>query len=109
MNLENSNRASGAALAFIAGSVIFIVLTIAAKVLITVPDIDADPGALRSQALAQMRTTENTTLTELGWADVARGLVRLPIETAMQKTEQAWQNPAAARADLIAREKKAAA
>ncbi len=68
--VENSNRASGAAIAFIVGSVIFIVLTVAAKILITVPDIDADPGALRSQALTQMRAMETTNLTELGWADV---------------------------------------
>ncbi len=109
MTVQNSNRATGAALMFIIGSLVFIVLTIVAKCVITVPDIDADPGALRSQALAQLRTTEHTNLTELGWADNARGLVRLPIETALQITAQAWQNPAAARADLIAREKKATA
>jgi hypothetical protein len=34
--------------------------------------------------------------------------VRLPIETAMQLAAQQWQNPAAARADLIARAEKAA-
>jgi hypothetical protein len=109
MSILNTNRASGAAIAFIGGSLIFIFLTIGAKVMITVPDIDADPGALRSQALLQMRATEHTNLTELGWADVSRGIVRLPIETALQKAEAAWQNPAAARADLIAREKKATA
>ena len=109
MTLEKTNRASGAVIAFIIGSVIFIVLTVVAKFAITVPDIDADPGALRSQALAQMRVTESTNLTELGWADATRGLVRLPIETAMQKSEQLWQNPAQARAELLAREKKAVA
>ncbi|HEY4416597.1 MAG TPA: hypothetical protein VGO57_12985 [Verrucomicrobiae bacterium] len=109
MSLENTNRASGAVIAFIIGSLIFIVLSVVAKFAVTVPDIDADPGALRSRALVQMRAVESTNLTELGWADVSRGLVRLPIETAMQKAEKLWQNPAQARAELIAREKKAVA
>jgi hypothetical protein len=109
MSVEKSNNASGAAIAFIVGSVIFIVLTVAAKLLTNVPDIDADQGSVRSKALAQIRATETTNLTSVTWADTQRGIVRLPIELAIQKTEQAWQDPAAARADLIARAKKAAA
>jgi hypothetical protein len=36
-------------------------------------------------------------------------VVRLPIETALQLTAQQWRNPAAARAELIAREEQACA
>ena len=32
-----------------------------------------------------------------GWIDQQRGLVRLPIDVAMQIAAQEWQNPAAAR------------
>ncbi len=109
MNPENANRASGAAIAFIVGSLIFIVLAVAVKFLTAVPDVDADAGVKRSQALTQIRGTEYTNLTQLGWVDQSRGIVRLPIETALQAAEQAWQNPAQARADLIEREKKAVA
>ena len=109
MNPENANRASGAVIAFIAVSLLFIVLTVAAKFLTTVPDVDADAGTKRSQALTQIHGTEYTNLTQLGWVDQSRGIVRLPIQTALQAAEQAWQNPAQARADLIEREKKAAA
>ena len=109
MNPENANRASGAVIAFIVGSLVFIVLTVAVKFLTTVPDVDADAGAKRSQALTQIHGTEYTNLTQLGWVDQSRGIVRLPIQTAMQAAEQAWQNPAQARADLIEREKKATA
>ena len=109
MNPENANRASGAVIAFIAGSLVFILLTVAAKFLTTVPDVDADAGAKRSQSLTQIRGTEYTNLTQLGWVDQSRGIVRLPIQTALQAAEQAWQNPAQARADLIEREKKAVA
>lgn len=109
MTPQKTNNASGAAIAFIVGSVIFIVLTVAAKLMTTVPDVDADQGSVRSKALAQIRATETTNLTSVTWADQSRGIVRLPIEVAIQKAEQVWQDPAAARADLIARAKKAAA
>ncbi|MGC9941020.1 MAG: hypothetical protein ABSE48_04250 [Verrucomicrobiota bacterium] len=109
MTPEKANSASGAAIAFIVGSLVFIVLAVAAKLLITVPAVDADAGAKRSQALAQIRGNEYTNLTEVGWIDQSRGIVRLPIDAALQAAEQAWQNPAQARADLIEREKKAVA
>jgi hypothetical protein len=109
MTLQNSNRASGAALAFIAGSVVFALLAVIAKLAISVPAVDADAGDKRSIILAQMRASDRTNLYELGWADLPRGLVRLPIATAMKMTEQAWQHPAQARADLIDREEKASA
>ena len=73
------------------------------------PAIDADRAALRSKALADLRAAEATALTTAGWVDQDRGIVRLPIETAMQLSEKAAQNPVAARAALIARAAKAAA
>ena len=109
MNPEQANRASGAAVALIIGSLVFIVLTAAARFLSRVPDIDADSEAIRSATLAKIRATETTNLNQVAWVDQARGIVRLPIDTAIQLTVQAWQDPAQARADLIAREKKATA
>ena len=109
MNPEQANRASGAAIALIIGSLVFIILTAAARFLSSAPDIDADSGAIRSEALAKIRATEFTNLNQVAWIDQARGIVRLPIDTAIQLTVQAWQDPAQARADLIAREKRAAA
>ena len=109
MTPEQANRASGAAIALIFGSLVFIVLTIVIGFIFSVPDIDADAGAKRSQALVKIRATEATNLNQIGWIDQSRGIVRLPIETAIQLSVQAWQDPAQARADLIAREKKAVA
>jgi hypothetical protein len=79
------------------------------KFSVAVPAIDADRAAVRSQALSDIRATEATALTTPGWVDQDRGIVRLPIETALQIFESAAQNPAAARANLIARAEKAAA
>jgi hypothetical protein len=109
MTLENSNRASGAAIGFVVAIILFAALAVVVKLAVNVPAIDADASALRSKALVEMRSTEDKSLNTAGWADQSRGVVRLPIETAMQQAAQAWQNPAAARADLNARAEKAAA
>jgi hypothetical protein len=103
----NINRASSAATGFIVGSLIFIVLVVAVKLFVEVPAIDADRNAARAKALAEIRATEEKSLNTAGWIDQSRGIVRLPIETAMQETLQASQNPAQARADLISRQENA--
>jgi hypothetical protein len=105
----NINRASSAVTSFIVASLIFIVLAFVVKFSIKVPAIDADRAAVRAKALADIRATEDKSLNTAGWIDQSRGIVRLPIETAMQATAQAWQNPAQARADLISRQEKASA
>ena len=109
MNLENTNRASSAATGFIVGSVIFIALAVIVKIFVSVPAIDADRDAVRGRALAEIRAAEDKSLATAGWIDQSRGIVRLPVETAMQITAQAWQNPAQARASLISRQEKASA
>ena len=84
-------------------------LTAAVKFSVKVPAIDADRGAVLSKALADIRATEAKSLSSAGWIDQDRNIVRLPIETALQLSASAAQNPAAARADLMARAAKAAA
>src|SRR5471030_1972340 len=107
MNQKTHTSASGAAIAFIVASVIFAVLVVAVKLLVNIPAIDADRGAAISKALFDIRTNEVASLNTNGWADKPRSIVRLPIGTAIQLAAQEWQNPAAARTDLIAREEKA--
>jgi hypothetical protein len=109
MSLEKINRASSAATGFIIASLLFIGLFVVVKFSINVPAIDADRAAVRTKALAEIRATEEKSLNTAGWIDQSRGIVRLPIETAMQEAAQAWQNPAQARADLISRQQKASA
>jgi hypothetical protein len=109
MNYQVANRASAAAIGLILASVLFAFVTVGVKLLVPVPAIDADRAAERSKALVEIRATEEKSLATPGWVDQSRGIVRLPIETAMQQAAQAWQNPAAARADLTARAEKATA
>ena len=107
MKLEQINRASAAGVAFIAGIVLFVALSVSVKLFVTAPAIDADQADTRYKALAEITAAEEKTLTTLAFADKQRGIVQLPIETAMKIAAE--KSPAAARADLAARVAKATA
>jgi len=109
MNLETTNRASGAAIGFVVAIILFAAFAVVVKLAVNVPAIDAARATERSKALAEMLAAEEKSLNTSGWMDQSRGVVRLPIESAMQQAAQAGQNPAAARADLNARQEKASA
>lgn len=73
------------------------------------PPLGENRAAVRKKALAEMRQTDASELSSYGWVDQAKGVVRLPISEAMKITLREWQNPAAARSNLIARVEKATA
>ena len=109
MNPQTVNRASGAAVGILIVSVIFAVLVVGMKLLLIQPPIDAARADVRTKALAEIQASEEKALHNAGWIDQQRGIVRLPIDTALQLAAQQWQDPAAARAELTARAEKAAA
>ena len=106
-NINEVNRASGAAVVFIAACLIFVGLVVIVRFSVSVPAVDADRDAVRAKALVEIRAAEEKSLATAGWVDQSRGILRLPVETAMQITAQAWQNPAQARADLLSRQENA--
>lgn len=108
-SLERVNRGSAAAVGFLIGGAIFAVLAVGVKLSLNVPTVDADRGAERSKALAEIRAVEEKALATPAVIDAQRGIVRLPIDRAMELAAQAWKDPAAARANLNARAEKAAA
>jgi hypothetical protein len=73
------------------------------------PPLGEDRVAVRKKALADLRAAEASELETYGWVDQAKGVVRLPIAEAMKLTLRDWQDPAAARSNLIARVEKATA
>ena len=73
------------------------------------PPLGEDRVALRKKALAELRAAEASELSSYAWLDQGKGVVRLPIIEAMKLTLREWQNPAAARSNLIARVEKATA
>lgn len=109
MKVEQINRATGAAIGFIIAIVLFVMLAVGVKFLVSPPAIDADRADLRYKALADLRANEEKVLNTPAYIDHARGIVQLPIETAIQIAAQKWADPAAARADLAARVDKATA
>jgi hypothetical protein len=109
MNFERTSRASGAAVGFLIVSGIFAALAVGLKLTQPAAAIDGDRAAERIKALAEIRVADEKALTTAATLDPQRGIVRLPIDTAMHLAVQQWQNPSAARADLNARAEKAAA
>jgi hypothetical protein len=107
MTVESSNRASGAAVAFTLAVVFFVIIAIAVKLVVKAPAVDADHGDLITKAMVDLRVSEDKTLNTAGWIDQQRGIVRIPIDTAIQQaaTEEAGQ----IRDDLKKRAEKAAA
>lgn len=69
--------------------------------------LGAERAAERAKALAELRAANAETLENVDWVDASKGIVRLPIAEAMRLWEEKSKDPAAARADLIAREEKA--
>jgi hypothetical protein len=62
----------------------------------------------RRKNLAENRQA-NANLDQYGWADPAKGFVRLPISEAMNATIKDYQNPDAAKKEIAARVDKATA
>ncbi len=62
----------------------------------------------RRKALAELNAADTEALNHYGWVDQARGMVRLPINVAMELTIKEWANPAEARARLISLAQRAA-
>ncbi len=94
-------------LLFLIACFLFAAFAVKVRRSVPIPAIDTDHAAVRIKALTELRATEAQALNQAGWIDQSRGLVRLPIDLAMQITEREWQSPSAARSNLTARAEKA--
>ncbi len=61
----------------------------------------------RAAALENVKTNGAATLESYGWRNKNEGIVRIPIEQAKKLTAQEWQEPAAARKQLLSLAAKA--
>ena len=109
MNSEPVSERTGLAYALaILGSFLIVAALVWAMHKYTEPaPLGANRAAERSRALAEMRAAEADALNNVGWVDQAKGTVRLRIEDAMKLVERSWQNPPAARSNLLERVAKA--
>ena len=71
--------------------------------------ITANRAKERAENLKSIQEAAAPLLSQYGWQDQEKGFVRVPIERAMELTVKEWQNPAEARANLIARMEEATA
>lgn len=69
--------------------------------------VDQARADQRAKALKELTEANATALSGYGWQDQAKGIVRLPVADALKLAEKEWQNPAQARAKLIANLDKA--
>lgn len=111
MNAQPARERTGLAyLAGILGALLIVAALVWAMQRYTQPPpLGQDRVALRKKALADLRAAEASELGSYGWIDPAKGVVRLPIAEAMKLALREWQNPAAARSNLVARVEKATA
>lgn len=73
------------------------------------PPLDQSRIAERKAALAEIRQANAQALSQNDWLDQSKGIVRLNITNAMELTLKEYQNPEAARSNLVARAEKALA
>jgi hypothetical protein len=106
---ESNARAWSVTVAAVIVCLIFAALVWKTRQYTTPPPVGAGRAEERAKALAELRAADADALNTVGWVDPAKGVVRLPIAEAMRLAEREWQNPAKARADLIARVEKATA
>jgi len=109
MNSEPFRERTGLAYALaILGSFLIVAALVWAMHKYTEPaPLGANRAAERARALAEMRAAEADALNNVGWVDQGKGIVRLRIEDAMKLVERSWQNPPAARSNLLERVAKA--
>ena len=109
MNPEPARERTGLAYTLaILGSFLIVAALVWAMHKYTEPaPLGANRAAERARALAEMRAAETDALNNVGWAEQAKGIVRLRIEDAMKLVERSWQNPPAARSNLLERVAKA--
>ena len=67
------------------------------------PSIPAVRAAERMQTMAEFKSVNDPLLEKYEWQDPAKGFVRIPIERAKELILQEWQDPVAARSNLMAR------
>ncbi|MDH7501593.1 MAG: hypothetical protein QHJ82_02620 [Verrucomicrobiota bacterium] len=69
--------------------------------------VDEERSRLRRQYFEEMQSSNRIALTTYGWIDSRRGIVRLPLDKAMEMSIPLWRDPASARSNLLERLEKA--
>jgi hypothetical protein len=109
MNAGSLNKRTLALYAVVAAALFLILAGLVAYVrqVLAPPPVNLARIEERRKFLCEIRAADAEALERYGWMDQAKGFVRLPIKQAMELTLREWQDPAAARSNLMARAEKA--
>jgi hypothetical protein len=109
MNCESNECNSRlAVVAAVLGAFLIVALLVRAMQHYTQPPaLNANRAAERAKALTDVRAADREALDNPAVLNPETGIVRLPIAEAVKLAEREWQNPAAARSNLLARVAKA--
>jgi hypothetical protein len=113
LNPETECKPCGARCAYLAavlGAFVIVAGLVYVMYHFTRPEpLGEDRAAARRKALVELRASNEEVLHNPNyvWQDAAKGVVRMPIDRAVELSLKMWQNPAAARSNLIARVEKA--
>jgi hypothetical protein len=73
------------------------------------PPLGASRAEERRKARVEASIAAVESLGSYGWVDQGKGVARMPISNAMVLTVREWQNPAAARSNLVSLAERSAA
>ena len=112
--MENANNTSKGKCAIYVVSILatFLLMAFLVKQMVKVTNpapMGAERATARAKDNAEIRAAGATAANSWGYANQPNGIVRLPIDDAMKLTIQGYQQPAAFRADVLARVEKASA
>jgi len=106
MNSESCRQktSAGAYIAAFLGTFLIVALLVRLMQSYTqAPSISATRAAERMQIMTEFKAANAPLLEKYDWQDQAKGFVRIPIERAKELVLEEWQDPAAARSNLMAR------
>ena len=105
----DSARLTASAISIVGTFLIVALLVLAMRHYTQPTPVGANRVEERYKFLQDQRAADAKALNEYDWMDKDKGIVRLPVQRAMELTLQEWQNPTAARSNLISRVEKATA
>jgi hypothetical protein len=106
MNSDNIYKKSGVGayiLAFLGTFLIVALLVHFMQFYTRGPSVAGVRSAERLQIMAEFKALNNPLVEKYDWQDQPKGFVRVPLERAKELVLQEWQNPEAARSNLMAR------
>ncbi len=94
----------------ILGTFLLVAALVTIMIRVTRPEpVDVNRVNERYQFLGEIRQAEAAAVSHYAWQNKDKGIVRIPVERAMELTLLEWQDPATARSNLVARIEKATA